>query len=125
MTPTREQYELAARAAGGMLYYDTRFDVRFIPQGTAPEFNVLSLPQWRPHEDNAQAFSLLCALKDVEVSLTLGQFWAECKAPLVPAHSDITVSLTSAESPFSAPNIEAAAREAIFLCAVEVGRGMA
>jgi len=23
MTPTREQYELAARAAGGMLYYDT------------------------------------------------------------------------------------------------------
>jgi hypothetical protein len=115
MTPTREQYELAARAAGGMLYYDTELVVRFIPPGTPPQFNVLSLPQWLPHEDRAQAFSLLCAIGFC--SLILGKKWARVVA-------GITVSMAPAESPFSAPNIEAAAREAIFLCAVEVGRGM-
>lgn len=96
MTPTKEQYELAAKAAGGMLYYDTELVVRFIPPGTPPQFNVLSLPQWLPHEDNAQAFSLLCALKQLVELEEGGQ-----------------------------KDIEAAAREAIFLCAVEVGRGMA
>lgn len=119
MTPTREQYELAAKAAGGTLYYDTELVVRFIPPGTPPQFNVLSLPQWRPHEDRADAFSLLCALPrpglDVEKE-TVCVWYARFSDDKVRQGPTVDVV---------ADNIEAAAREAIFLCAVEVGRGMA
>lgn len=124
MTPTKEQYELAAKAAGGTLYYDTRFDVRFIPQGTAPEFNVMSLPQWRPHEDRADAFSLLCAinggLEVYRASTSVVVAWSE--APYVERYSKTNLVQRDSDSQ---QDIEAAACEAIFLCAVEVGRGMA
>ncbi len=118
MTPTKEQYELAAKAAGGMLYYDTELIVRFIPPGTPPQFNVMSLLQWRPNEDNAQAFSLLCALPrpglDVEKE-TVCVWYARFSDDKVRQGPTVDVV---------AGNIEAAACEAVFLAAVEVGRGM-
>ncbi len=121
MTPTKEQYELAAKAAGGTLYYDTEFDVRFIPPWTAPEFNVMSLPQWRPHKDRSDAFSLLCAIKGGLWFEEQRNAWYACFEPLKGPPPEVTIVATSTDK----ADIEAAAREAIFLCAVEVGRGLA
>ena len=125
MTPTKEQYELAAKAAGGTLYYDTRFDVRFIPQGTAPEFNVLSLPQWRPHEDRADAFSLLCAIKgDLSIRENAVYCLSIRENAVYFSTNTLQTDTVSAEH-LAKEEIEAAACEVIFLCAVEVGRGLA
>ena len=109
--------------AGGMLYYDTELVVRFIPPGTPPQFNVLSLPQWRPHEDRADAFSLLCAIKGgFELDRTTYAVWAWADGPYVEGYSKSTFVPCAGDSQ---QDIEAAACEAIFMAAVEVGRGMA
>lgn len=121
MTPTREQYELAAKAAGGMLYYDTELVVRFIPPGTPLQFNVMSLPQWRPHKDRSDAFSLQCAIKGGLWFEEQRNAWYACLEPLKGPPLEVTIVAASTDK----TDIEAAAREAIFLCAVEVGRGMA
>lgn len=115
MTPTKEQYELAAKAAGIEIAWFAGAPNKLLKVGGLS----YDREPWRPHEDRADAFSLLCALPrpglDVEKE-TVCVWYARFSDDKVRQGPTVDVV---------ADNIEAAAREAIFLCAVEVGRGMA
>ena len=115
MTPTREQYELAAKAAG--------IDVTFEGFTRCPVYWVFDGVRcaWRPHEDRADAFSLQCAIKGGLWFEEQRNAWYACLEPLKGPPLEVTIVALSTDK----ADIEAAAREAIFMCAVEVGRGMA
>ena len=115
MTPTKEQYELAAKAAGLKISFTawTALPVLCDDEGFPSE--------WRPHEDRADAFSLLCAIKGGLWFEEQRNAWYACFEPLKGPPFEVTIVALSTDK----ADIEAAACEAIFLCAVEVGRGMA
>lgn len=117
MTPTREQYELAAKAAGIEIAWFAGAPNKLLKVGGLS----YDREPWRPHEDRAQAFSLLCAIKGGLWFEEQRNAWYACFEPLKGPPLEVTIY---AASP-SANDIEAAACEAVFLCAVEVGRGMA
>jgi hypothetical protein len=106
-TTNREMLELAARAAG----YEVESDhqgVFHIREGTG----LQSWTHWNPRDDNNDAFRLAARLK---IQVSFGTF----KDSVASAYKFGTPAVEVENT-----DIEAAAREAIFLMAVEIGKGM-
>ena len=117
MTDDREKHEYAAKAAGITLtpveIKNVKGDYRFIGYQTDPD-------QWPrgwfdPRHDNNDAFQLAARLKLQVAFGTFNKYEASAYAFGKPAVHALSLENT---------DIEAAAREAIFLMAVEIGKGM-
>jgi hypothetical protein len=106
----REPLELAAKAAGYEVELDNQ-GIFHIHEGTGPQ----SWRPWNPRHDNNDAFQLAARLKLQVAFGTFTDYEASAYGFGKPAVHVETSSNT---------DIEAAAREAIFLAAVEIGRGM-
>jgi len=109
MKPTREQLELAAKAAGieGEIRQSSPDNYWFQPVG-------LKSP-WRPHESKTDSFDLMVAC---------------LISPRFSWSGDSVIALTSRQVPplrvdfTDYPTVGDAVMAAIFLCAVEIGRGL-
>lgn len=105
----REPLELAAMAAGVEwfgYYGDDTVECQYLDIGT--DYVVT----WNPRHDNNDAFRLAARLK---IQVSFGTF----KDNVASAYKFGTPAVEVENT-----DIEAAAREAIFLMAVEIGRGM-
>jgi hypothetical protein len=103
----RELLELAAKAAGYEVEVDHK-GVFHIHEGTGPQ----SWRPWNPLVDDGDAFRLAARLK---IQVTFFTFKDNVVSACWFGAPAVDVENT---------DIEAAAREAIFLMAVEIGRGM-
>jgi hypothetical protein len=111
-TTDRENLELAAKAAGVEwfgYYGDDTVECQYLDIGTD------DVVPWNPRHDNDDAFRLAARLKLQVAFGTFTDYEASAYEFGKPAVHVETCSNT---------DIEAAAREAIFLAAVEIGRGM-
>lgn len=117
MNDDREKHELAAKAAGITLtpveIKNVKGYYRFIGYQTDPD-------QWPrgwfdPRHDNNDAFQLAARLKLQVAFCTFNKYEASAYAFGKPAVHVLSLENT---------DLEAAAREAIFLMAVEIGKGM-
>ena len=102
-TTDREMHEYAAKAAG----------VEIDPIDAAHDPREWQC--WNPRHDNNDAFQLAARLKLQVAFCTFNKYEASAYAFGKPAVHVLSLENT---------DIEAAAREAIFLMAVEIGKGM-
>ena len=103
-TTDREMLELAARAAGYSFKWGKDWHDKGVP--------LVDDKSWNPRHDNNDAFRLAARLK---IQVAFGTF----KDNVASAYKFGTPAVEIENT-----DIEAAAREAIFLMAVEIGRGM-
>jgi hypothetical protein len=114
MTPTREEYEAAAKAAGIEI---ASFDYYGVPVLPTPQHDAFP-PYWRPLHDGNESQDLQCRI-EAQILTTKSQVFASRFIPLT-NH----VNLASERYDGTLEDRLRALREAIFRLAVEIGRGM-
>jgi hypothetical protein len=113
MTPTREQLELAAKAAG-IVPYSINAETGAVKYKVPSATMAMQFSSWFPTTSKSDSFDLMVAC-GINVQYGLTRVWARWADDM-----DICVS-----SPMSGgTKVEQTTMWAIFLCAVEIGRAM-